>query len=879
MRQTEYSSRWPLTGRENELSRMLSHLARRHIDGVVIYGAEGVGKTRLVKEFAYRAARQGYRCDRIYANSLTKTIPLGALAHLLPANFNPAKPLAVFHSAAANIRDQRRRRLILVVDDMHNLDSASTILLTQLVDAGLIFLVGTIRPSQTKIEVRRMLDSRESISRIYLSNLDHETTADVLSRALAGVVDGRTVFELHKASDGNILFLHELTDQAVNESKLIRERDGVWHLRAPVTVPQRLHELVARRIDETDPAQKSILHLLALSGPTSVKDLESISGSAALMQMEDDGLIETHASGRRITVDLAHPIYREVIAGRLSDLQAREILQKRLSSLESYGHRRSEDSLVIVSLRLATGQPADPKLILRAAEFARFGHDYERVISLLALLPRSETSLGSQLLLGEALYELGKFQEADAVFIAALERCESEEERVAVTIERTQNLAWGAAVPEQGIHTNSEILRNITDPGLRRSLKVNEGAMRILAGRPKLGLQLIEDNLSADLHDRIALYGAGLTVIGMSAVGTTEEAVRVGQKNSVRHKEASQKVVIQHSAAALSALSLAYMAYGDLEEARSTATEGYTRAVAEKAVQPSAWLAFDRARCEWLAGRLKTAYRWFARSLFMAKSNNLALVAGLAESGMRACGVLLNEPAPSTEDSGMAVRSEAAFLAGETALGRAWALATEGSMLAARSILLDAASQARSAEYFTSEMLLLTEVARLGGAVQAVDRLAQLGDICDGPFAQARKSLAIGMATTDPELLLSVSASLEKIGANLLAAEAAAAAARMLQRRNKVDVSAYAVQTVARLTAHCECAATPGLSLVDSPQPLTERELEIAYIASRGSSSKEIADTLALSVRTVDNHLHRVYGKLGITSRRQIAPALRAMDG
>jgi DNA-binding CsgD family transcriptional regulator len=64
------------------------------------------------------------------------------------------------------------------------------------------------------------------------------------------------------------------------------------------------------------------------------------------------------------------------------------------------------------------------------------------------------------------------------------------------------------------------------------------------------------------------------------------------------------------------------------------------------------------------------------------------------------------------------------------------------------------------------------------------------------------------------------------------------------------------------------------LAITDSVSPLTGREREIATLAAQGVQSREIAEQLFLSVRTVNNHLQRIYTKLGVTSRRELAQTL-----
>lgn len=57
-------------------------------------------------------------------------------------------------------------------------------------------------------------------------------------------------------------------------------------------------------------------------------------------------------------------------------------------------------------------------------------------------------------------------------------------------------------------------------------------------------------------------------------------------------------------------------------------------------------------------------------------------------------------------------------------------------------------------------------------------------------------------------------------------------------------------------------------------EPLSPQELEVAQLAARGLSNREIGERLFLSHRTVGSHLYRIYPKLGITNRAQLSAAL-----
>jgi RNA polymerase sigma factor (sigma-70 family) len=59
---------------------------------------------------------------------------------------------------------------------------------------------------------------------------------------------------------------------------------------------------------------------------------------------------------------------------------------------------------------------------------------------------------------------------------------------------------------------------------------------------------------------------------------------------------------------------------------------------------------------------------------------------------------------------------------------------------------------------------------------------------------------------------------------------------------------------------------------------LTPRERDVALLAARGLSNRQIAGELGLSIHTVNNHLKRIYAKLEISSRTELAWRLQYMD-
>lgn len=52
---------------------------------------------------------------------------------------------------------------------------------------------------------------------------------------------------------------------------------------------------------------------------------------------------------------------------------------------------------------------------------------------------------------------------------------------------------------------------------------------------------------------------------------------------------------------------------------------------------------------------------------------------------------------------------------------------------------------------------------------------------------------------------------------------------------------------------------------------LTKRERQVLTLVAEGKRNREIAHVLGISEATVENHLHRIFQKLGVSNRTEAA--------
>ena len=166
----------------------------------------------------------------------------------------------------------------------------------------------------------------------------------------------------------------------------------------------------------------------------------------------------------------------------------------------------------------------------------------------------------------------------------------------------------------------------------------------------------------------------------------------------------------------------------------------------------------------------------------------------------------------------------------------------------------------------------------LGGEHLATEeRLArQCGAVL--PLAAVLREQGVLLGVEGVALLEESVGLLASTGALLERARCHFALGRALHLAGRVKPARAQLRVAVDLAGDCgveDLAEEIRHELAAGPAGLTESERRVAALAAEGKMNREIAAALFVQLRTVEIHLTKVYRKLGIDGRDQLAPALR----
>jgi len=678
-------------------------------------------------------------------------------------------------------------------------------------------------------------------------------------------------------SEGIPLHLRELVLSAMADGSLCQVA-GVWQLAGGELRNPVLAQMLGPRIDQLDPAAAELLRRVAVCQPMELDDLGDDVGDL-LMALERYGLILIdQAADDEWMIRPAHPAYADLIRAQMSRLHIRKLLLDHIGRVQARDRGACDVMRVTMWQLEATGR-ADPGVLLTAAVIARQGHEFEAVRRLAAAAVDSqpEPSAESLLLWGEALRELGDGSRAGEVLDRAAFAAGSPEIMARVAVARAGLACHGRNRPDLAV----EILAQARDTipaesqalSLARAvmLNVDEQTDRACAELARLDPEQVRTPRFAGL--------AFLATVGaLVSAGEPQQALDVADELLPMLRTSGN---LFHDGMPLMLRASAQLEVSGPSRALPDATAAMRECLNSGIDRLICYAASQLFAVSMAAGRPRTAARWAREVISVARSAQHLSFVSVGMSNL-ACAMAVVGDAAGARDTLRALDDEQldghrpdAPARSWTLQAQAWTLAAEGQLSRAAELLDAGAAAARDRGQWSVAGSLLHDEVRLGGARAAVPGLLEVAARCGSPLVARQLRHAEAVLAADVDSLADVAREWDALGNRLLAAETLLVAAQAARRQGAARRATALTTQAAGLTAGCQGAKTPDLRSGDQVDPLSPREREIAALASHGLRSREIADSLVVSIRTVDNHLQAIYGKLGIAGRRELASALR----
>lgn len=863
---------WPLCGRTEELRLLVAAATSGAHQAVVVSGAAGVGKSRLIQEALAKLAGQGWAAVYVPATRSASGIEFGAVAHLLPDDVSPT-------DTALEIMRQIRRevvarapagQVVMCVDDGHLLDGSSAAVIHSLAASKSAVVLATLRRGEPVPDAVTALWKDDLGVRVELQPLSLSEVERLVETVLGGQVDRATQRRIWATTHGNVLYLRELLAGG-RASGALRERGQVWSWTGTVRGGDRLAELISDRLGALEPAQRSLLELLAVGEPLGPVFLGD---TAQLVRLEERGLVTVRRDRRRTAVRLGHPLYADTIRARLGALRSAEIAGQLAAALAATGMRRRGDLLRVASWRVDAGDRSDPGLLVAAARQARSRMDHSLTRRLTEAAIDAGAGSDAYVLLADALYWQGEHEKADRVLRGAPADVVPDRWRPIVS---ASILFWGLGKPAEAETVLQDAECRLAAGSDRDELAAHRAAMAAFNGRPAEAISIAAPILAATTATDMSRARALEALIpALAMTGRTGDAVTVADAGVrvATSVTADEPLVRSHFLAGKATACWLAGRYADMH---ALVEAEYHESLDYGAIELRGMWAMLLGLSRLSRGRVRSAVtpaREAAETLRRATTDGgfrslaLAIVAQAA--------AMVGEPdnaaqalAAARDSHPPVVRTHDTILL----LADAWLCAARGEISRAHRVVSRAIGLAAGRQQYALALLYAHEGLRLG-ITGLTTRMAALARHVDGPIAPVYVDHARALASGDGAGLAAVAARFAELDATLLAAEASAQAAHAY-RAAGVSGDALAARTRAEAwAADCEGARTPALAATDQTAVLTAREQEIAGLAAGQLTTGQIADALTLSRRTVDNHLHHIYAKLGISSRTELARLL-----
>ncbi|MEU0580335.1 LuxR C-terminal-related transcriptional regulator [Streptomyces griseoincarnatus] len=890
---------WVLAGREGELGA--AGAALRQGVGVLLTGASGAGRTRLLAAVLEEAAAAG-----------RTVVTVGGVG-----GRRGSGAVRAFGSVAECLRWLRQsgggQRVVLGCDDAHLLDEADGHRVYRTAAAGQLAVAATVRQdARHPVGVDRLW-VEQLVERIEVAPFDRTATAAVLRERLGGRLDTGSLERLWSATRGNALVLRELVEHALDDGSLRRGRE-VWSWSGLAgDPPRRLADVLLLWLRDLSAQEEELVGMLAVAEPLEADALARRGLASAAEALSRRGVVRVEQTGRRVLLRLALPLAGRTVVSRMSALTARRLRLQAAEAVEDGEYTGPDEVLRTVALRVAAGLVPERRLLLEAARTAVRRQEFARAEQLCRLVTDEErgdpgergagraAEAGSgevALLLGQVLAGQGRHEEAEEVF-ASVPGCPGGAAgRAEAVAARVANLAFGLG----RVETAAAVLEE------------ERGRL----GEADAGALLTARAVLAVLADRLPeAVAAGEAVAGPGGPGPApaggEAPAGVSRPGGPRGGAGAAGLlpVVAYARAELgdpggaSALlaSWARQAEGWPEEAlldfRSVAAhcalvQGDLRAAgtavaalvrgasgAGRLGQLRAWVyqarllrrrgrPEDAAALLWQAGAVRAGYDWLTSPSWV-----LAQLAGaLAEAGRHGEALRTLAEARSAQRAGV----RRPVLDDAVGWERAVVLAHAGDRPGAAAQALEVADRAEAGGRLPTAIAALHLAARVTDAAPPAARVQRLALRCRAEEARLQAEQVRALARGDAEALVTVAGRFRSLAALPAAAEAAEQAGRVHRaagRRRKGRLASAAAQELcARFGGALPPWAAPGERGPEATAALTTREREVAALAAGGLSNREIADRLVVSVRTVENHLHRVYHKLGVVQRADLAGLL-----